>query len=105
MYSVILTIKLRLQIKVNYEINRICFKKVGENCSCSLYSISRIGWGVPGPMGVLFYIGERKKLAFLHTRNLSKTFKQAMKNLQYLNILLECLRFFEKPSRFYRDFR
>ena len=52
--------------------------------------------GVPGAMGGgTFYIGEIKNVAFLQTRKVSKDFKKAMKNLQFLKILNEIFRFFD----------
>ena len=51
--------------------------------------------------GVLFYIGEMKNFAFFQTRKFSKNVKKSMKNLYFLRIFKEILRFFGK---LYRNF-
>ena len=50
-------------------------------------------WGVPGAMGVLFYIGEIRNLAFLQIRKFLKNVKKQWKNYKFEIAFKEFLRF------------
>ena len=58
---------------------------------------------VIGDFQCLGYIGKIKNVAFFQTRKISKIFKNAMKNLYFLKILKEILRFFEKILKLSRN--
>ena len=54
--------------------------------------------------GVLFYIGEIENLVFLHTRKISKNFKNLWKFYNFLKIVKQILRFSENVFKFLRNF-
>ena len=73
---------------------------------CNWYAVVYTGFcvcgGVPGAWGGTFFIGEIKNFAFFKLENFQKMLKNQWKIYNFLRILKEILRFFEK---FYRNFR